>query len=412
MARDGYLIMDSDLHMMEPDDLWARYLDEPYRQNPPRFFGAHQAKLDDSKDDKGNADNIMGMEIQGLAIPAHAAQTGATISSRELRRRSRARHPHFQVARARGFDAGSTLTAMDIEGIDVAVMYGTRGRQVLCHDDLKPDYAAALARAYNNWAADYCKTDPIRLKFAAQVAMHDVKSAVEEARRSVTELGAVAIVGTPNPVNGQHLHDEACEPLWDLLEELDVPIGFHPTGNTALKDDAGRRYVGHANFHPIAHAIRNPVELMGAIASMTTGGIMERHPKLRAAFLEGTAGWLYWWLWRLDDQWEKFGPGCERSLSMLPSEYFRRQCYIALDVDEEPAVDVVNKMGAEYFVVSSDYPHSDGAFPEAIEQFLGLPLGDEQRRKILWDNCARLYSIETPAAPLTRTAPQQVTAAE
>jgi len=411
MARDGYLIMDSDLHMMEPDDLWARYLDEPYRQNPPRFFGAHQAKLGENKDDKGNADNIMGMEIQGLAIPAHAAQTGATISSRELRRRSRARHPHFQVARARGFDAGSTLTAMDIEGIDVAVMYGTRGRQVLCHDDLKPNYAAALARAYNNWAADYCKTDPMWLKFAAQVAMHDVKSAVEEARRSVTELGAVAIVGTPNPVNGQHLHDEACEPLWDVLEELDVPIGFHPTGNTALKDDAGRRYVGHANFHPIAHAIRNPVELMGAIASMTTGGIMERHPKLRAAFLEGTAGWLYWWLWRLDDQWEKFGPGCERSLSMLPSEYFRRQCYIALDVDEEPAVDVVNKMGAEYFVVSSDYPHSDGAFPEAIEQFLGLPLGDEQRRKILWDNCARLYGIEIPAASLTQAAPQ-VTAAE
>ncbi len=135
-----------------------------------------------------------------------------------------------------------------------------------------------------------------------------------------------------------------------------------------------RRYVGHANFHPIAHAIRNPVELMGAIASLTTGGVMERHPKLRAAFLEGTAGWLPWWLWRLDDQWEKFGPGCERSLSMLPSEYFRRQCYIALDVDEEPAVHAVNDLGAEYFVVSSDYPHSDGAFPEAMQQFFGLPL--------------------------------------
>jgi hypothetical protein len=43
-----------------------------------------------------------------------------------------------------------------------------------------------------------------------------------------------------------------------------------------------------------------------------------------------------------------------------------------------------------------------GAFPEAIEQFLSLPLSDEQRRKILWDNCARLYDIATPAAPLTR----------
>jgi uncharacterized protein len=268
--------------------------------------------------------------------------------------------------------------------------------------DLAPDYAAALARAYNDWAADDCKADPQRLKFAAQLAMHDVPMAVEEARRSVTELGAVAVIGTPNPVNGQHLHDEACEPLWNELERLNVPIGFHPTGNTSLKDDAGRRYVGHANFHPIAHAIRNPVELMGAIASMTTGGILEHHPKLRCAFLEGTAGWLYWWLWRLDDQWEKFGPGCEHQLAMLPSEYFKRQCYIALDVDEEPAVDVVNKMGAEYFVVSSDYPHSDGAFPEAIQQFLGLPLNDGQQRKILWDNCARLYDIATPAAPLTR----------
>jgi predicted TIM-barrel fold metal-dependent hydrolase len=403
MARDGYLIMDSDLHMMEPDDLWLLWLDEPYRSsNPPRFFGGQQEKLTEDPEDKGNADAIMGIEVQGLAIPAHATQTGATVSSRELRRRSRARHPHFNLARARGFDAASTLTAMDIEGLDVAVMYGTRGRQILCHDGLAPDYAAALARAYNDWAADYCKAEPQRLKFAAQIAMHDVASAVQEAQRAVRKLGAVAVIGTPNPVNGQHLHDDACEPLWEALEDLGVPIGFHPTGNTSLKDDAGRRYVGHANFHPIAHAIRNPVELMGAMASLTTGGVLERHPKLRAAFLEGTAGWVYWWLWRLDDQWEKFGPGCERQLSMRPSEYFRRQCYIALDVDEEPAADIVDKVGADYFVVSSDYPHSDGAFPEAMQQFFGLPLGNEARRKILWDNCARLYAIPTPAEPLAR----------
>lgn len=400
MAREGYLILDSDLHMMEPDDLWVRYLDEPHRANPPRFFGGQQTTLAPSPEDKGNADVIRGMEVQGLTIPAFAKATGATVSSGELRRRSRARHPHFKIARAQGFDSASTLTAMDIEGIDVAVMYGTRGRQILCHDDLAPDYAAALARAYNNWAYDYCQHDPQRLKFAAQIAMHDIGMAVEEARRCVNELGAVAVIGTPNPVHGQHLHDEACEPLWDELERLNVPIGFHPTGNSSLKDDAGQRYVGHTNFHPIAHAIRNPVELMGAIASMTTGGILARHPKLRCAFLEGTAGWLHWWLWRLDDQWEKFGPGCEYQLTMLPSEYFKRQCYIALDVDEEPAVDVVNKMGADYFVVSSDYPHSDGAFPEAVQQFLGLPLNAEQRRKILWDNCARLYGIATPAQSL------------
>jgi len=123
MARDGYLILDSDLHMMEPDDLWARYLEGPHRDNPPRFFGGQRQQLEQKTDDKGNADTITGMEVQGLAIPAHGAQTGAIVSAGELRRRSRARHPHFQLARAQGFDPASTLTAMDIEGIDVAVMY-------------------------------------------------------------------------------------------------------------------------------------------------------------------------------------------------------------------------------------------------------------------------------------------------
>src|ERR1700740_259842 len=105
MAREGYLILDSDLHMMEPDDLWARYLDEPYRANPPRFFGAQQRTLPERSEDKGNADVIEGIQVQGLAIPAHGKARGAAASRRELRRRSRAGHPHFNVARARGFDS-------------------------------------------------------------------------------------------------------------------------------------------------------------------------------------------------------------------------------------------------------------------------------------------------------------------
>ena len=280
MARDGYLILDSDLHMMEPGDLWARYLDAPLQPEPAAFLWRPAARS------SRKARKTRPTPTRSWAWTCRAWRSRRTTCSRARPCRAAScaaaaasRHPHFNVARANAFDAPSTLTAMDIEGIDVAVMYGTRGRQILCHDDLAPDYAAALARAYNNWAADYCKTDPTRLKFAAQLAMHDVGLAVEEAKRCVNELGAVAVVGTPNPVNGQHLHDEAVEPLWNALEELNVPIGFHPTGNTALKDDAGRRYVGHANFHPIAHAIRNPVELMGAIASLTTGGVLERHPE-------------------------------------------------------------------------------------------------------------------------------------
>jgi hypothetical protein len=84
MAREGYLILDSDLHMMEPDDLWTRYLDESYRANAPRFFDAQQQKLASNSEDKGNADVIEGIEVQGLAIPAHGKMPSAPASRREL----------------------------------------------------------------------------------------------------------------------------------------------------------------------------------------------------------------------------------------------------------------------------------------------------------------------------------------
>ena len=82
------------------------------------------------------------------------------------------------------------------------------------------------------------------------------------------------------------------------------------------------------------------VELMLAFASLAAGGVLERHPGLRCAFLEGTCGWLPWWLWRLDEAWEKFGPGSEVKVLARPSEYFFRQCFVATDADEVVELDL------------------------------------------------------------------------
>jgi predicted TIM-barrel fold metal-dependent hydrolase len=262
------------------------------------------------------------------------------------------------------------------------------------HDDLDPALAAALARAHNNWTHDYCQLNPERLKFAAQVAFPDVASAVAEARRAVRELGAVAVVGNPNPINGRHIHDHEFEPLWDAIEELGVPVGFHPTGQSSLRDDIGRRMLDHPNGRLIGGAARNPMELMLAFGSLAASGVLERHSGLRCAFLEGTCGWLPWWLWRLDEAWEKFGPGSEVRVSARPSEYFFRQCYVATDADEKVLGQVVEAIGDDNIVVSTDYPHSDGLFPDAMNEFVTLEgVSDKSKAKILWDNCARLYPL-------------------
>lgn len=381
--KNGFKVMDSDLHTMEPDGLWERYLDEPFKKWAPTF----ERRLEQSP-------NQPIIKIGQLALGEMSKRPRTAAVGADLFRRASQRHPHYAVAHARDYDAESHVQAMDIEGIDVAILYGTRGRQVLMHDDLDPQLADALARAHNNWTHDYCRYSPQRLKFAAQVAFHDPTLAAREARRAVRELGAVAVIGNPNPINGRHIHDPEFEPLWDAIEELGVPVGFHPTGQSSLRDDIARRYLDHPNGRVIGGAGRNPVELMFAFASLAAGGVLERHPRLRCAFLEGTCGWLPWWLWRLDETWEKFGPGSEVQITGLPSEYFYRQCAIATDADETVLKQVVEAIGDDNIVVSTDYPHSDGLFPEAINEFVRLEgVSDKSKAKILWDNCARLYPL-------------------
>jgi predicted TIM-barrel fold metal-dependent hydrolase len=363
--------MDSDLHTIEPPDLWDRYLDEPFKKLIPTL----------------NADRWRAQIAPAASVSVNGELDGF--------RPSPPIHPFYETAAGRGYDASSHLEAMDIEGVDVAVLYGTHGRHVQMRDDLDPQFAAALARAHNDWTRDYCATNPARLKFAAQISFHDVRLAIAEARRAVTQLGAVAIIGNPNPINGRHIHDVYFEPLWTCVEELGVPVGFHPTGVWSLRDNIARRFFGHPNAATLGIASHNPVESMLGLASLAVGGVLERHENLRCVFLEGTCGWLPWWLWRLDETWEKFGASDDVSLAAPPSQYVRRQCYIGTEPDEGTLRQVIEVLGDDLIVFATDYPHRDGLFPEAVARFLIQGgLSEQTRAKILWDNCARLYSLD------------------
>ena len=382
--KNGFRVLDSDFHVMEPSDLWERYLDDEWKSQAPTF-----------KKDPRFPNSSPSMIVQGKAIPASSNDVMAVKTRLDLHTRMREHSSHFELALERGFDPETHIQAMDIEGVDIGVLYSTRGRQIIAHDDLDPRYAIALCRAYNNWLYDFAQRDPRRLKLAAQLAFHDPELAAEEARRAVTELGAVAVIGSPNPVNGRHIHDRVFDPLWAELEKLRVPLTLHPTGRSSLRDDIGQRFLHHPAYGPISHALRNPVESMLGFASLSMGGVFERFPKLTVAILESTCGWIPWLLWRLDEQWEKFGPGCDVELSAKPSEYFMNNCYIAADVDEEVMKLVIDQIGDDLIVLSTDYPHDDSLFPHAVDSFLALnQIGESTKRKVLWDNCARLYHLE------------------
>jgi uncharacterized protein len=136
------------------------------------------------------------------------------------------------------------------------------------------------------------------------------------------------------------------------------------------------------------------VEQMMALAAICGGGVLERHPRLRAAFLEGNCSWLQWLLWRLDEHAEMFADVWSPELKLAPSEYFKRQCYVSVDSEEHPVKWVIDALGSDNIVYSTDYPHVDAHFPHSADHFMELPIADEHKRKILWDNCAQLYGMK------------------
>jgi uncharacterized protein len=377
MTRNGFKLFDSDMHIMEPPDLWERYIDADFKAIAPRGL---------------TSENVRDLGIAFPAENSNAVRDRVPQRGHNFERNQKLYRDHS----ARGWTGQVQLEAMDVEGLDAAVMFPSRGLNVLVGpaggprvDD--PAFAAAIARAYNNWLYDFCQADPRRMFGAGMLSVYDIHDAVDETRRVVGDLGFRAVFLRSNIVTGKPWHDPYYEPLWDVLEELDIPLGFHQATGSSIPQLAKPWFSSNAGLR---RAYCQPVGQMFSVGSFLGGGILERHPHLRVAFLEANCSWLPWLLWRLDEAYELEGDISMCDITMKPSAYFLRQCVASVEPDELPARYTVDFLGNDNLVYSTDYPHGDSRYPHASDIFLELPLSDEDKRKILWDNCARLYRID------------------
>jgi predicted TIM-barrel fold metal-dependent hydrolase len=142
----------------------------------------------------------------------------------------------------------------------------------------------------------------------------------------------------------------------------------------------------------LMHATHFPVEQMMNVTSFIGFGILERHPRLRVAFLECGAGWVPYYLHRLDEHQEVFGYS-SAELTLRPSEYFARQCTVSVE-EAEPGLGAVLERYPTSVVFASDYPHADGVFPGATKGLLDTDaLTEDHRIRVLRDNAVRLYRL-------------------
>jgi predicted TIM-barrel fold metal-dependent hydrolase len=192
--KQGFKVMDSDMHIIEPPDLWQRYIAPEFKDQAPR--GTTNSVAD------------LGMIGPGGTPWGRNPKNVQHLGQDRRRGRNFARNQErFKPYEDLGWTGDTQLRAMDEEGIDVAVIYPSRGLFALTVPDLDPRLAAAMARAYNTWLYDFCAPDRQRLIGAGMISPFDVNDAVTESHRCVHELGFRGVFLRPNLVNGRNWHD-------------------------------------------------------------------------------------------------------------------------------------------------------------------------------------------------------------
>jgi predicted TIM-barrel fold metal-dependent hydrolase len=358
---NGYQIIDADAHVYEPVDMWENYLESAFKS-----FAL-------SPD----------MKIKGEEIFNKISARVRLEGNKQIIRN----HP---MSVLNGFDPESHVRVMKQMGVDVSFLYPSIGLWLWAVDTMPSQLVGAFIRAYNNWLRDFCKYDLQMLKGVGAVNVHAPEEMVPELNR-IAEFGWRAVVLRPNPIKGRLLSDPAYEPFWTECERLGIAVGLHESSHSRVPTAGADRF----NTRFAIHACSHPMEQMMALLALIEGGVLERHPNLRVAFLESGCGWLPYWLWRLDEEYENVHWEVEDNVKMKPSEYFRRQCFIEIEPSEPYIAQIIHYIGSENLIFGSDYPHMDHR-PGVVEEAVALQewLPKKVVQQILWDNSVRFYGLE------------------
>lgn len=368
--RDDLTLFDADRHVIEPIALWRKFLPEEFRDGAPYH--------EDTWAREPLVERVARLGARGLIpMPPTMMLDGEPVWRGLPERAS------LELAAAwmwrpgdtgLGASAEAQLHAMDRDGIDEAWLFPSFTGYLVGYEALEPARASAFAHAYNSWLRELCSADPSRLHGVGLIARHDPDAMLAELER-VRGWGWRTVVLRPNPVRGRTLAHPDDAPFWAACEAHGVSVALHEGAHARVPAAGADRFTSH--FAQIACS--HPLEAMMAFLALVEGGVLERHPRLRVAFLESGCGWVPFWLHRLDSLAKSY-PGAEvaERMPQLPSTYFKRQCFVGLEPDEPGIEGFIQQIGSDNLLFGTDFPHLDHegdlvAQAMALEARIGRP---------------------------------------
>jgi predicted TIM-barrel fold metal-dependent hydrolase len=378
--------VDGDGHVLEPPDLWQRYLEPRFRDRAPTI------RVDDN--------GLEFLEIDGrpskivrAGMPAGLGmmdRVAGYIYEREVKTGLQ----YVDQAPLGAMDPQERLQRLDLENIARVFLYPTLSIFWIAECD-DQELTQAYLRAYNRWIIDFCSDSGGRLIPIAQLSLDDPEAAERELRR-VARDGAAGVFVPPFQWSRKPLGDPAHDRVFAAAQECGLPIGIHPslepkwTAPGRFGEYTSGQYAFFLNV-TAADGVRH------AFTSLFQYGVLEKFPKLRIAVLESGAGWVGYWLDRMDAVYvSPQGVLARQVMPDKPSHYFRRQCWISGDPDETSLAAIIPIVGADRFFWASDFPHPDHStdyVPEVTRLALQLP--ESARKGFLGTNVLQAFGLES-----------------
>src|SRR5579864_3301024 len=393
-------VIDADGHILEPPDLWERYLEPKHRERAIRIVvgqdGYEYLEIDRKISRlcrRGQLATLggMGKKVADAARMRERAMRGE-LSPEELRYQMPGPGDTYLAGAAFGtMDMKERVALLDREAMAKAVLYPTLGLmwEAECFD---AEISAAYCRAYNRWIADFCRDSDGRLIPIAHLSLGDPEAAAKEFERAVKDGCKGAFVAPFTITRKPHGHPDH-DPVFAAAQDLDVPLAIHPTIEPMP-------FGVHHRFDDFTWAAWYFDLFAGqgcqhALATFFQYGVFDRFPKLKLIVLESGAGWIGYWLDRADAIFTGTTLGATVRLQEKPSYYFKNRCYISADPDERTIAAMMELVGENKFFWASDYPHPDHP-GNYLEELRGLiaPMKESGRRAILGENVAKAYQLE------------------
>ncbi len=374
MSAFSSKLIDADRHVIEPNALWAQYLAAEFHAYLPYF---EQNRTADGRE----------------LLPFYMLDGKPLLfnwNENQALQEAIARKPGAGQKLALATMAQSQLQAMDDTDVDIAVLFPTYAFYMVANENLPAKAMEAFAKAYNRWLQDYCSYQPKRLQVAGIIARHDPASMLQQLQQ-VIENAWKCIVMRPEKLGGRVVGHPDYEEFWAACEAHGIAIAFHGSTHVHAPTAGADRFDTHFAMHACAHL----VEAQMAFLSLLEKGVFERYPRLKFAFLEAGASWLPAWLWTLDEVC--YAPLPEElagRVTMKPSAYFKRQCWVGIEAEEPCLRQVIDCVGVDRLLLGSDFPHPDHAH-FSMDDLLRNPADFSQHEveRIVYHNPKAFFGI-------------------